>query len=209
MKQILKRFFSIFKPKPKVFFVNDRYKVVPAFRLAGEDYFMFENIMDVPSGRQLTALAIYEEIEMRVDKTYLEKHTAAMEKVLSNPKGINLGVVAQLNTNLKERLELLPLQDQILKFASVVFFTKDESLFQYDYEYNRKKIARWKEQAKGNKALLDFFLSTPLVQLVPYLNTVATISDNYLEVQGKIDAIHQRLLTNILSGKASKTGGNN
>lgn len=129
---------------PKSYFINDKYKVVPAFRLAGVDYFMFDNQMHGPTGRMLTALGLYEELNMRVDREYLEKHCAAMEKVLSDPKKISIGSIAILNKNLKERMNLVPLQDQVLKYASVVFFDENESVFEYDYEYNRKKIDLWK-----------------------------------------------------------------
>lgn len=205
MMQRLRNFLRI--RKPKTYFVNDRYKVVPAFRLGGTDYYMFENPMHVPSGRQLAALALYEEMNMRVDAEFLQKHTAAVEKVLSDPRKINIGVLAQLNQHMKERLELLPLQDQVLKFASVIFFTDDESIFSYDYDFNRKKVERWKRELKGNKNMLDFFLSTPLVQLIPSLNTVATTSQTYLGIQQRINEIHQQLLSATLSEKASANVG--
>lgn len=205
MMRRLKNFLGL--NKPKSYFVNDRYKVVPAFRLNGVDYFMFESPMQVPSGRQLAALALYEEMNMRIDREYMEKHTAAMDKVLSDPRKINIGVIAQLNQHLKERLELLPLQEQVLKFATVIFFTEEESLFGYDYEYNKKKLERWKRELKGNKNLLDFFLSTPLAQLIPSLNTVATTSETYLGIQQRINEIHQQLLSVTLSGKASENVG--
>ena len=85
---------------------------------------MFDNAFEVPTGRMFAALAIYTEMEMRCDKEYLEAHTRAMEKLL-NPadRKINISYISQLNINLKERLELMPLPEFIYKLASVIFLS--------------------------------------------------------------------------------------
>ena len=135
---------------------------------------------------------------MRCDKEYLEKFTRAMDKILSDPKKIAVNEIVKLNMYLKERLELMPLDEHIYKMASVVFFDKTESLYSYDYAYNREKIARWKKEG----ASLDFFLQTPLSQLMPSLNTGVNILPIFSEVTRQINEIHQEHLTSILSEKA-------
>jgi hypothetical protein len=102
---ILKR---LFRRKFKKFLVDEKYRVVEAFKVNGTTYFMFDNAFETPTGRMLAALAIQGEMEMRCDREYLELHTKAMEKIL-NPesKKINLSYIVLLNMNLKERLELV------------------------------------------------------------------------------------------------------
>jgi hypothetical protein len=171
--------------------------VIPAFSIGGTDYFMFDSSNEIPTGRFFAAMAIYAEMEMNCNKEYLEAHCKAMKKILSDPKRISIQYIAQLNINLEERLELMPMPDFIYKLASVVFFDKSESLYSYDHEYNSKKIDKWK--AAGGT--LDFFSKTPLAELVPLLKMPERDTQTYLTVTNLIKETHQRLHTDILSGK--------
>src|SRR5688572_12745461 len=120
-----------FKHKLKSYMLNDQYKVVEAFKLNGDTFFMFDDQLKLPSGRGLCALTIYEEFNMRTTREYLEAHTRAMEIILSDPKKINIQTIAILNKNLQERLNLALFPDHIYKLASVVFFDKTESPYNY------------------------------------------------------------------------------
>lgn len=200
MQQIkvpLSRRLNVFKTRLKPYIVQDKYRVVPAFSIGGVDYWYFDNAMEVPTGRLLAASAIYDEMGMGCDDKYLQMHCDAMDKILSNPKKIDLQSIMQLNINMKERKTLL-MPDFIYKLASVIFFDKTEPYFSYDFEYNEKKIVRWK--AAGGT--LDFFLNTPIKTLVPSLNLPERDAQTYLQVVKLIDETHRALLTNILSEKA-------
>lgn len=175
--------------------LDGKYKVIEAFQLGGTTYYMFDQTAEVPTGRMLAALAVYNEMEMKVDKEYLELHTKAMEKLLSDPKKINVMYIAQLNLNLKERLELMPLPDFVYKLASVIFFDETESPYSWSYEYNKKKIEEWK--ASGDT--LDFFLSRLSSELIPSLRPAAGNTKMFSQVAEQIAAIHQTDLTKILS----------
>lgn len=182
---------SVFKP----FLLDNKYRIVEAFELDGIKYYMFDSQYDCPTGRQMAALAIYEEMRMNCDKEYLEKHCRAMEKIMSdNKKGINLNIIIQLNINLKERLELMPLPGFIYKLASVVFFDDTELLYSYDYQYNEKKIAKWKEV----EGTLDFFLKSPMKELVPSLRTLPENINTFFPVANLIDKTHQQKVSDIL-----------
>lgn len=185
----------IFKKPFQPYTLENKYRIVPAFEYAGKRYYMFSAQEEVPSGRQMAALAIYTEMEMRVDREFLIAHTNAMEKVLSDPKKINIGIIAQLNYNLKDRLNLMVLPDFVYKLASVVFFDETESPYKYDFEYNEKKIAKWKEDG----ATLDFFLQTPLKDLIPSLQSQEGVSETYLAVAEQVSKIHQDFITGVLS----------
>jgi hypothetical protein len=184
--------------KFKPYLEDGKYRVTEAFDHDGTKYLMFDNAFEVPTGRMLAANTIYIEMEMRTDREYLDLHIRAMEKLL-NPadRKINISYISQLNVNLKERLELMPLPDFVYKLASVIFFDESESKFSYDFEYNRKKIAKWKKDPK----LLDFFLTRLATELIPSLKPAEKSTQMYFQVAEKIDRIHRDNLTKVLSEK--------
>jgi hypothetical protein len=184
----------MFKHKLKPYLVDGKYKVIPAFHYLGVDYWMYDSALEIPTGRFFAAMGVYTEMEMNCNKEYMLSHCKAMEKLLSDPKKISLQYIMQLNINLRERLDLMPMPDYIYKLASVVFFDKSESLYSYDYEYNKKKIEIWK--AAGGS--LDFFSKTPLAELVPSLNMPEKDTQTYLTVTNMVAEIHRKLHTDIL-----------
>lgn len=185
-----------FKKKFRPYLVDGKYKIVPAFDHAGVKYLMYENPVEVPTARMLAAQGIYVEMEMRADREYLDLHCKAVDKILNeNKKGINVTYLAQLNQNLRERLNLMPLPDFVFKLASVIFFDETESPVSYDWTYNEKKIAKWKKDPE----LLDFFLSRLATELIPSLRSVGKDSHMFFQVAEKIDKIHRDNLTKALS----------
>lgn len=181
----------------KPYLIQDKYRVVPAFSIGGTDYWMFDSELEVPTGRFFAAMGIYTEMEMNCSKDYLMSHCNAMEKILSDPKKISIQYIAQININLKERLELMPMPEFVYKLASVIFFDKTESPYSYDYDYNKKKIEKWKVSG----GTLDFFSQTPLKELVPSLNMPEIDSQTYLTVSEMISEAHHRLHTDILQAR--------
>jgi hypothetical protein len=190
------RIFGRYRAKSKL--IDGKYEIQEAFKLGGVRYYHFPNQYNVPAGRHLAALAYYQELEMRCDAEYLRKFTAAMTKVLSDPKKINLMAIAKMVSFTEERLEMLPLPEYILRLASVLFFDKSESFYSYDFDYNRKKIERWKR----HDDILAFFLQTPLVELIPSLKPAIESLRVFSPVVQKIDQTHQQFLSGILSEKA-------
>lgn len=186
---------KLFKKRFHSRLLDNKFKIIEAFQLGGTTYYMFDQTAEVPTGRMLAALAIYSEMEMKVDKEYLELHTKAMEKLLSDPKKINVMYIAQLNLNLKERLELMPLPDFVYKLASVIFFDETESPYSYSFEYNKKKIAEWKKSGDT----LDFFLSRLSSELIPSLKPATGNSRTFFQVAEQVAGIHLTDLTKILS----------
>lgn len=186
---------GLLRPKLKPYLVDAKYKVIPAFSLGGTDYWMYDSALEVPTGRFFAAMGIYTEMEMNCNKEYLLAHCKAMEKLLSDPKKIQLTYIMQLNVNLRERVELMPMPEYIYKLASVIFFDKSESLYSYDYEYNKLKIEKWK--AAGGT--LDFFSKTPLKELVPSLSMRSTDIQTYLTMTKMVAETHRALLQDTLS----------
>lgn len=187
----------IFKKPFRSYLLENKYRVIPAFESGGIKYYMFSDQTEVPTGRQFAALMVYNEMEMRCDREYLELHCKAMDKLLSDPKKIQIGYIAQINVNLKERLGLMVTPDFIYKLASIVFFDETESPYRYDEKHNELKIKRWKKEG----ATLDFFLKTPLVSLIPSLQSQEKVSPIYLGIAEAVAETHHKHLTAILSEK--------
>jgi len=122
---------GLFKRKLKPYLVDQKYKVIPAFSLGGVTYWMFDSELEIPTGRFLAAMGAHIELEGNCNKEYLTSQVKAVEYILNPPKGkaINLTQLGQINVNLKERIALLPREDAIYKFASVIFFDESESIY--------------------------------------------------------------------------------
>jgi hypothetical protein len=190
---ILSRLFK--RKKLTSYILSEKYKVVLAFEFNGKKYFMFDNQFDVPTGRGLVALTFYEEFNMRCTSEYLTLHTRAMEKLLSDPKKINIQAIALINQNLKERLNLAVFPDHIYKLASVIFFDETESPYSYDFKYNNEKIEKW----KASGGTLDFFMKTQLKDLIPSLQLPDRNAESFFQVAGEVDRLHRKDLQEILS----------
>jgi len=192
---------KILNRKPKSFLLDGKYEIVPAFEWNGETYYMHSDPLTTLAGRGLTSLVFMEELLMRCSVDYLKKHVEATNAIFSEKK-IDLAKIVRLNSNLEERINLLAaLPDHVYKMASVVFFTKNESAFKYDPIVGMKKIQAWRE-APG---MYDFFLQTPLKDLIPSLSLPNQDSKQYLEVLEKVNQFHLSFLQGILSSKDSIT----
>lgn len=178
----------------KPFLLENKYKVIPAFHYKGVDYYQFDTAFEIPAGRAMASLTIYEEFNQRCDKGYLQKHCKAMSIAMQGPK-IDIGVLATLNNNLRERLEMLQLPEHIYKLASVLFFDKSESPYAYDFDYNRLKISRWKQDPDA----LDFFLKTPFKDLMPSSQLARQSAGTYFQVAEKVNELHHSDLEEVLS----------
>lgn len=186
----------IFKRGPKFKAFTNGENAVEAFTHNGKVYYHFADSFKIPAGRAVFALAIYEELRMRCTREYLEKHIRATELILSpENKRLDLNALAEINHNLKQRLNLAPFPDHIYKLASVTFFDESESPYGYDTNYNAKKIEAWKK----DPAMLDFFLQTQFKDLIPFSTTSTSDVSNYFKVAAMIDGMHQQRLQDIIS----------
>lgn len=182
--------------RSKSYLSDEKLSVIEAFTINGKKYFMYEDALHTPSGRALYALAVYEELNMKADREYLQAHVRATELILDrNP--IRLTALAQINQNLKERLNMGVLPDYIFKLASILFFDETESPYTVNAEYNLKKIEEWKKQGIA----LDFFLNTPLKDLVPYLKLPASNAGTYFRVAEMVDETHRTKIQEVLSNE--------
>jgi|LakMenEpi05Aug10_1017310.scaffolds.fasta_scaffold02479_1 hypothetical protein len=158
-----------------------------AFTCGGVDYYEFADYNNLPYQRGLEALTFFQELQNGVDRKYLLEHVDAVDKVLSDPKKINVGQITVLNYRLKDRLNYIISKNVIFNCASVVFVTKDEDPLHYDHAFNARKIEAWKKDADAS-----FFLSEPLQRLIPFLKESGASSLTYLKVVEQIERLHRQ-----------------
>lgn len=168
-----------------------------AFTCGGIDYYQHSDEMNMPFRRALKALTFYKELDMNCDRLYLESHIRAMDNLFSGKKiGLDeLARMKRLNEQLKERVQWVLIDDHVYKIASVRFFDRSENPNDYDYRYNEKKIAHWKQHEGAN----DFFLREPIARLVPFLKSVPIDVESYSAVARQLTREHLDFLSEMLS----------
>lgn len=175
---------------------KNKYRIEYAFTCGGTKYYRFADITNLPYERGLMALVAYNEVEMRCSREFLIKYQGAVDKLLHEQK-IDIFKIQQLNEILKQRLQLPTDVDLLYKLASICFFDKSENPAVYEPAYAQKKIAKWRK----DKGVHDFFMQTPLLELMPFLGSVDTDLDTFSALQAEIDAIHSQALRLASSAK--------
>lgn len=140
-------------------------------------------------------MVFYEELKANIDYNYLLWITNEIEALLDKGK---LTKVANLVSLIKERLSLAPEPDLVLKLASVMYFDKNESIYDYDFAYNKKKIANWKTHK-----LDAFFLKMPIEKLLPHIDFSKIDSIQMKEAMLATSATTVKLMDNLLDGEFS------
>ena len=126
---------------------------------------------------------------MRCDRDFLIQYADTIDKLLHEQR-IDIFKIKQLNSILKQRLMLMTDTDLLYKLASVVFFDKTENPYVYEPAYAEKKIAKWRK----DKGVHDFFMQTPMLELMPSLANVNTDLDTYSAALQEIKEIHSQAL---------------
>lgn len=175
---------------------KNKYRIEYAFTSGGTKYYRFADITNLPYERGLMALVAYNEVEMRCSREFLIKYQGAVDKLLHDQK-IDIFKIQQLNEILKQRLQLPTDVDLLYKLASICFFDESENPAVYEPAYAEKKIAKWRK----DKGVHDFFMQTPLLELMPFLGSVDTDLDTFSALQAEIDAIHSQALRLASSAK--------
>lgn len=176
---------------------REKYRIEYAFTCGGTKYYRFADITNLPYERGLMALTVYNEVEMRCSRQFLLHYADSIDKLLHDKK-IDIFKVNQLNEMLKQRLTMPTDTDLLYKLASVCFFDKSENPAVYEPDYAEKKIAQWRK----DKGVRDFFMQKPLVELMPFLQSVDTDLDTYSAMCEELNKMHLECLR--LAGSAKK-----
>ncbi len=176
--------------------VKDEHRIVKAFEFEGVEYFKFEDEFNLCTGRAFATLDYYEELRQRTTREYLQAFNDAINTELENARNTmvvtnheldlnrvyqHIEKIGQLNKYLTERLDFIVDYETLYKLASVVFFTRDEQPYDYDFKYNREqKIPAFMRMGA------DFFLLMPVNELVPFGNMSTDDLMDYLKTQHQI-----------------------
>ena len=152
-------------PKPKVWNLEEGHVIVPAFIDRGVQYYELKDVFNTFSKRALSAIQVYDEWDMRLNRQDLLDFILAFDNILRNPKEINLTAMVQVVGMLKERVNFpVPTEDMIYKLAAVRYFDENESPYMVDPDYMATKIARWKE---AGSTVDPFFIAQRHVDMLP------------------------------------------
>jgi hypothetical protein len=187
---------------PKKYFQNARHIIEYAFSIGKKHYFRFSDHLNVPYERALSCLVYYREVDLNIDRDFMQEHLKAIDGILTSSK-IDVFKIKQLNDQLLTRLQLPKDPELMYKLASVVFFDQEETPEVYEWEYAKKKIAFWKE----NASLRDFFLQKPLKELIPYLEYCEENLETFSRMVQDVNKVHSEKVSEILSG-SSKMNSN-
>ena len=179
MKKLLKRFILFLqgligeKPKERLH-PKEKKTIVPAFKVEGEQYYEFANLSDCPAGRYFRIQQFLVEVSLRVDR---ETQISLLNQALKHLDDLSVTKATAIIMDLKNRTEFLVETETAYRLASAAFFTLDEDLRSYDFDYNQHKIEKFKRQNIGS-----FFLTRPMRKLLPQIN----ISEDDLAIYLKV-----------------------
>lgn len=143
------------------FFDPDKFNVEYAFHFAGQDYYCFADPFKIPYLRGLVALRFYEEFNMRMTHELL---AAGLEAVVSHLNNNKASEAHKVLASMQDRLTWVVEPETMFKLASVMYFTSEETPFDYDEVYNVRKIRKWMEDPDQ----LAFFLQKATSDLAPF-----------------------------------------
>lgn len=172
------------------------------FECGGKRYYHYPDELLLPVERALTANDVYAELEMRIERNYLEVLLRDSLDLLNQGKIIEAGVLLKYA---QQRLEHITHRDLLYKLASVLYIEENEDPRSYSLAYNENKIAHWKAHSQDIDA---FFLEKPIGALIPYFATSEQDLKTYSQMQGEslrqMYAYHLRLLSHSSASEDSR-----
>jgi hypothetical protein len=190
------------------FKVDEGHVIVEAAVIGGVQYYTLKDVFNTFSERALSALDAYEEWDQRVTKADNWAFYAAVDTILSNPKTIKIGELAQMVSNMKRRVEwVLPTSDIIFRFAAIALFDEHESPYRYDESYGRDKIEKWKQLIEAKEISYDdFFFAIRTVNLIPLPDLSQIDLPAYLKVADMIQKTELKKILPLISPEDRKSG---
>lgn len=166
-----------------------------AFSCAGKDFYRFKDEREIPAGRYVHIDAFLKEHEIRMDLETLKGYIQLIKDELNAKQGeISWHNVNVIVYKMETRTNLAWNMDTIKRLASVVYFDKSEDLRSYDEDHGKKKIALWDKENN-----VDFFLKTPIAELLGLQGITETFLRNYIQEQNQV-------LTDLFSSPSPNSG---
>ena len=145
-----------------------------AFSVGKDHYYEFKSALDIPIKRLRLMKQFYSEMEMNIDKNTLVQFC---EKIMGHLDKQQSAQAAILVDELKYRSTFAFEFSTLYRLASCTYFTLEENVKDYDFEYNDDKI----ENFKKKEATLKYFLAT----LLQNSNSLVGLSDYDFQAYSK------------------------
>ncbi len=171
--------------KPHTLLHPDYKKLIElAFDLPGFGrLYTFGNLLDMPVERYYKTQAFFTEFHNRLSFTHIAPTLEQLEQHLERGE---LSKASVLNYALREAIRTGLDITTLYNFCSAVYFTEEEDLQDYDYDYNVKKIEAFRKQK-----VKDFFLSKPVSDLL----NLSSFSESDLQTLFQVGEQKKSLLT--------------
>lgn len=166
-----------------------------AFQVGGKSFFAFKSEMGIPVERALSAQDVYTELDMGIDREYLEVFFESLVKLLDSGKLVDAASITKLAQSRLKHISNLGL---MYKLASIYYVEENEDPYNWDFVIAEQKIAFWQAHEKDIEA---FFLKTPIGRLLPSLgNSAMNLATYFLAQQEELSRIleqHMSLLSDV------------
>lgn len=158
----------------------------------GLPYFKFTNDMDIPVLRKGQLNRLEQELYSCISDEELKGFIQVMEDGLNetDKQGHmkpNIGIIGKMITEIKNRKQLLLHPDLMFGIVAACYIREDENPAEFDLEIQEQKVAQFKKDSVGG--LYDFFYSSGINELIPFLDITEEKFEEYLEIaQSEITA---------------------
>jgi hypothetical protein len=193
---------NVVVPYPLRTMLDPGHEVVHAFDFKGEAYWKFSNEYNLPFERMQAAMGILEELEMGVDKHFLQAVTQSVKEQLEKGK---LSEAWKWLHELDERLSWPIDADHVYRLAAVTFMQAHENPYAYDPMLARKKIDSWRTQDKDAELLRSFFLKLGLMHYLGPLTDADIALPDYTAAQRQVKLKQLSALCTQLYAQAKTT----
>jgi hypothetical protein len=108
----------------------------------GKQYYEFANNADMPFARFMHHEYFRQELVLGLDREQMNKHLEELEKALDENRVSRMGSIIYM---LRDTINNCTPLESLYNLASLNYFTKNEDISCYDFDYNNEKIKKFKE----------------------------------------------------------------
>lgn len=114
---------------------------VPQLIINGKQYYEFVNAADMPQARLVHYTYLREEMSMGIDRGTLNEY---FDQLLAANDEKNTNRIGSLLYMAKDTINNLTTVESLFNMATLWYFTKDEDISTFDYDYNQVKLKSFK-----------------------------------------------------------------
>lgn len=156
-----------------------KHKVELAFQVKGKKFYRFIDDHQIPTGRYKYIYAALKEVDLRMNLSTLQNYVNEIKKVLNGgdkKNNVSMEALWRVTLNLESRISLAFEPASVERLAAILFFDETEDLRTFDKAHGDDKIKYWKQNN-----VVDFFLTTPIVELLGLRGISPTYLEEYIQ----------------------------